>query len=384
MWVYLRTGEIHEKQGNLAEALRYYEQAAAVLERLGAAQRLPEVQLSARELAWGNYENLTRVSLKLYAKDHQPDDLRRAFSFHERGKARAFLDLLNEAGVRVHEGVDPRLVSEEDGLHAKISALQSVFSDQRFSDLKRTSLEQALIDQQAALKAVQDKVVAANPRYAGVVSPQVAAIGDVQHLLGNDAVLLEYDLGSEFSGLGVLTARDMQVFRLPSQDVINKALAEFLPTVRAPLFGDGGDRQTCAAGERPLPDAPWAGPRFNPRQTSYRGRAGRGPLLFAFRSADSYGPKGRSANRFPGLSTLPGQGLQLQLCSVGIRIGDHPTQCARGQGRHRSRAAATFGVWRSNCGTWPCSFASGAQHPRCLRRNGSQLRSFALFRGRGS
>ncbi len=237
LWVYLRIGEIHEKQGNLAQALWYYEQAAAVLERFGAAQRLPEVQLSARELAWGNYENLTRVSLKLYAKDHKPDDLPRAFTFHERGKARAFLDLLNEAGVRVHEGVDPKLVNEEDRLRAKIAALQSVFSKERFSDLKQTSLQGALIDEQAALKAVQDKVVAANPRYAAVVSPRVAAIGDVQHLLGNDAVLLEYDLGSEFSGLGVLTAGDMQVFRLPSQAVISKALAEFLPTLMAPLFG---------------------------------------------------------------------------------------------------------------------------------------------------
>jgi tetratricopeptide (TPR) repeat protein len=141
LWVYLRIGEIHEKQGNLEEALRYYEQAAAVLERFGTAQRLPELQLSARELAWGDYENLARVSLKLYAKDHKPDYLRRAFTFHERGKARALLDLLNEAGVRLHEGIDPKLVGEEDRLRAKISALQSVFSDERFANLKQTSLQ---------------------------------------------------------------------------------------------------------------------------------------------------------------------------------------------------------------------------------------------------
>jgi CHAT domain-containing protein/Tfp pilus assembly protein PilF len=237
LWVYLRIGEIHEKQGNLAEAMRYYEQAATMLERFGAAQRLPELHLSARELAWGNYENLTRVSLKLYAKDHKPDYLPRAFTFHETGKARAFLELLNEAGVRVRKGVDPKLVSEEDRLRARISALQNVFSDERFSDLKQAGLQDALVDEQAALKAVQDKVVAANFRYAAVVSPQVVAIGDIQRLLGNDAVLLEYDLGPELSALEVLTDREMRVFRLPSQDAISKALGEFLPTLRAPLLG---------------------------------------------------------------------------------------------------------------------------------------------------
>ena len=44
-----------------------------LFERFGAMQQLPELQLSSRELAWGLYENLTRVTLELYAKTPSDD-----------------------------------------------------------------------------------------------------------------------------------------------------------------------------------------------------------------------------------------------------------------------------------------------------------------------
>jgi len=237
VWAYLRIGEIREKQGDLDESLQYYERAAKVLERLGAEQQLPELQLSSREQTWGVYENLTRVSLKLYAKSPSADRLSRIFVYHEKGKTRGLLDLLDEAGVRAREGVDPTLVHKEERLRAKVSALRSLFSDETISDLRKTSLQQALKNQEAALREVHEEIAAANPKYDSLSSPKVARITDIQALLGNDAVLLEYDLGPDFSGVGVLTDRAIQVYRLPSQDVIDKALKEFLPTLRAPLFG---------------------------------------------------------------------------------------------------------------------------------------------------
>ena len=226
---------MQEKQGDLQGALRYYQQAAEVLERLGAEQQLPELQLSSRQ-TWGLYENLTRVSLELYAKTQSSDLLNQAFTYHERGRARALLDLLNDAGVRAREGVVPKLVEQENQLRAKISALQSAFSDQGISDLKKTNLQQGLEVQEAALKGVHEEIASANSKYVSL-APRTATIAEVQALLGSDTVLLEYDLGPDFSGVGVLTSTEVHIYRLPGQDVINKPLEEFLRTLRAPLIG---------------------------------------------------------------------------------------------------------------------------------------------------
>ena len=98
-------------------------------------------------------------------------------------------------------------------------------------------MQQALSSQEAELREVHEEIAATNPKYESLSSPRIAGIADIQAILGDDAVLLEYDLGPEFSGVGVVTNREIHVYRLPNQDVIGKALDEFLPTLRAPLFG---------------------------------------------------------------------------------------------------------------------------------------------------
>ncbi len=236
MWIYARIGNVCEEQGQLDAALQYDRRAAEVLEEFGAAQRLPELQLSSKELAWGLYENLTRVTLELYAKVPSVDLLNQAFTYHEQGKARALLDLLNDAGVRARGGVDPELVRQEDDLRARIAALQNTFSDATVSELKKVSLQEALTEQTAELRQVHDKMAATNLKYESIASPTVVRVPDVQALLNDDTVLLEYDLGPVFSGVGVVTNREIRVYRLPAQDVIDKTLEQFLPTLRGPLL----------------------------------------------------------------------------------------------------------------------------------------------------
>ena len=202
MWVYSRIGYTYEREGNLQSALSYDQRAAEVMERFGISQQLVELQLSSKELAWGLYENLTRVTLELYAKNPSDELLDQAFAYHEEGKARAFLDLLDNADVRAREGIDPELVLEEDEVRAKVSALESAFSDTRVSELEKISLEQALDAQSAELGKVHQKMAAANAKYQSIASPTKIRIADVQRLLDKDTVLLEYDLGPEFSGVG--------------------------------------------------------------------------------------------------------------------------------------------------------------------------------------
>jgi hypothetical protein len=236
MWVYGRIGYVYEKQV-LNTALQYDRRAAEVLERFGASQQLPELQLSSKELAWGMYENLTRVTFELYAKNPSVELLDQAFTYHEQGKARALQDLLNNSGVRARKGIEPELVRQEDGLRLKVSALQNAFSDATVSELRKISLEQALTQQTAELSQVHDKMAALNAKYKSIASPTVVRVPDVQALLNDGTVLLEYDLGPEFSGVGIVTNRDIRVYRLPAQDVIDRTLKQFLPTLREPLLG---------------------------------------------------------------------------------------------------------------------------------------------------
>jgi tetratricopeptide (TPR) repeat protein len=176
MRVYARIGDAYERQGNLSAALQYDQRAAELLEQFAAAQELPELQLSSQELAWGPYENLTRVTFELYAETHSLELLNQIFTYHEQARTRALLDLLNNAGARAREGVDPELVRQEDGLRRKIAALQNAFSEPTVSDLRKISLQQALTDQTSELRQVHERIAAANPKYEIFASPRVARL----------------------------------------------------------------------------------------------------------------------------------------------------------------------------------------------------------------
>ncbi len=105
----------------------------------------------------------------------------------------------------------------KDALRTKMSALQNAFSDATVSELRKVTLQEALTEQTAALRQVHDKMAATNAKYASIASPTLVRVPDVQALLNHDTVLLEYDLGPEFSGVGVVTNRDARVYRLPAQ-----------------------------------------------------------------------------------------------------------------------------------------------------------------------
>jgi CHAT domain-containing protein len=237
MRIYARMGDVYEKQGDLNSALNYDRRAAEKLEQFAAAQELPELQLASQELAWGPYENLTRVTFELYAKTQSKDLLDQVFAYHEQARARALLGLMNDAGIQAREGVDPELVRQEDSLRAKISALQSAFSDTTVSELKKITLEQALTAQTTELHQLHDKIAVTNAKYESIATPKTTRLADVQSLLDDDTVLLEYDLGPTISGVGVITKHDQQIYQLPAQGTIDQPLQEFLLTLREPLLG---------------------------------------------------------------------------------------------------------------------------------------------------
>ena len=77
------------------------------------------------------------------------------------------------------------------------------------------TLQDALTEQTAELRQVHEKIAAANAKYESMESSTPVRVSEVQALLDDDTVLLEYDLGPAFSGVGVITNRQIRMYRLP-------------------------------------------------------------------------------------------------------------------------------------------------------------------------
>jgi CHAT domain-containing protein len=232
-----RMGSVREKQERPQEAITLYTQAAEVFETMSLHQRLEEVKVPLREGVFEVYQNLVRLLFKFHAKKPEQHYVEQAFLYHEKGKARTFLDLLEEAKVRVREGIDPALPREEEKIVARISGIHRTLAKPELSKEQEKQLLATLAEQEQTWQALQVKIAVANPKYAELTSPQVAGIQQAQAILDKETLLLEYALGEEKSFLWGVTQNSMQAHELPTQNDITQLVEQYLPTLREPLYG---------------------------------------------------------------------------------------------------------------------------------------------------
>jgi tetratricopeptide (TPR) repeat protein len=102
-------GGVYEKLEDHNQALSYYRSSIAVIEEARTRASTAEWKT---EFLWNKlrvYGDLLRLLHKMEAVEPDAGHGRQAFDYAERAKARAFLDLLEEAkvGVGITEGIDP-------------------------------------------------------------------------------------------------------------------------------------------------------------------------------------------------------------------------------------------------------------------------------------
>jgi len=180
-------------------------------------------------------EELISLLEKLSKKDNNKNYEQQAFYYSEGGKAMALLDMLGEATQGIRSKI-PKAVSEEINLlHAKINALQTLFSSANETEEKEGILEK-IVRAQENLRALELKSRELYPKYASIMTPAPKNIEYVQRsiLKDNETALLEYYTGVENSFVFVVTKNDFNLISLKKSD------SEFLKDIkklRAPFEG---------------------------------------------------------------------------------------------------------------------------------------------------
>jgi len=174
---------------------------------------------------------------KLYVQKPERHYIEQAFFYYEKGKARVLLDLLAAAKVHVHKEIDPALLKEEEQIALRITRLHRALAAPELTKEQEKPRLATLAEQEQALQALEVKMAVANPKYAELTSPQIAGIPQVQEVLEKDTLLLEYLLGDERSLLWAVTQDGMQRYELPAGEELTHKIEQYLPTLRAPLYG---------------------------------------------------------------------------------------------------------------------------------------------------
>ncbi len=180
----LRIGFILQRTGKLDEAIPYYQKAILQSESTRSLLQSEEYRQSFFEGALNSYVGIVTALLEA----NRPED---AFSYSERARARAFLDLLGSKAQlsRLKGG----LLEEERALQERIAAIRARLSgEEEDGGTNRAGLGKELTAAEQAYNSFLAKVRSQDKEQASLMSVEPLTLKQVQELIDPGQTLLEY------------------------------------------------------------------------------------------------------------------------------------------------------------------------------------------------
>lgn len=226
-------------QGKLQEAITHIEEAITIIEDLRTKVDSSELRSSFFASKYSYYELYIDMLMQLHRQQPQAGYDAKALQASERSRARTLLELLTEANANIRSGVDPKLRLQEISLQEKLNEaaqrqveILSAAHSPEEADAIQKELDQLLRE----LDGVRGEIRKTSPRYAALTQPQSLNLGQIQALLDDNTLLLQYSLGETRSYLWAVSQKGITSYELPGREEIETAASNFRDTIIAPAL----------------------------------------------------------------------------------------------------------------------------------------------------
>ncbi len=152
------------------------------------------------------YDRLIRILL-------ESGDGSSAFSYSERARARAFLDMIGNRKISIKNTPDKELVNREQDLRLRVQALSKMIQKNNLGTsrgLSRYQVEKELLQSREEYNTLLEKIKLTNHEYASIVSIEPTDPESVRRKLDTESALLSYWTGDEYLAIWVLTSGGMK------------------------------------------------------------------------------------------------------------------------------------------------------------------------------
>lgn len=214
---------------NLTLAHEQIESAARIVEKLRA-------QMINQELRTSYYASVNQilslhivVLMQRHLSNSHENFAAQALAISERARARSLLDLLNESQHDIKQGGDPKLLELERSLGQRLNSkadLKLQLTGKKGKEEELTAITKEVDDLSFQLSDVRSKIRETSPRYAALTQPQPLKADEIQQLLDDETVLLEYALGDERSYVWAVTRNSIEAYTLPNRATIESLVRE--------------------------------------------------------------------------------------------------------------------------------------------------------------
>jgi len=222
------------ERGNLEKAIELVDSGLALVEQIRSELVNPELRITYFSTVQQFYELYVELLAARYQRDKNEADVALALQTSEQARTRNLFELLREARVNIKQGVDLKLVEQGQDLQDKLNLRYR----QRTGALagKSTPEQIARITNDinsltTELENLQVKIRRDNPRYANLTQATTLSAKEIQLLLDDDTVLLEYKLGATRSFLWLVTKDSARIYTLPKRSEIEKPARDFYESI---------------------------------------------------------------------------------------------------------------------------------------------------------
>lgn len=224
-------------RGDLVEAHKWITAALNIVESLRTSVISRQLRISYFTTKQNYYELDIDVKMQLHKLFPTEGYDAAALQASERARARTLIDMLSEAKVAIREGVDPELIAREEVLLRKLNdkaSFQTQLLNGPHTEAEAAALAKEITQLTTEDDDLQTRIKAQSPEYAALKRPQPLILEEIQHLLDDDTLLLEFALGTERSYIWVVSRQAIYTHELPKRDVIEGAARHFYELVTAP------------------------------------------------------------------------------------------------------------------------------------------------------
>lgn len=226
-----------QDQGDLDRAIETVERGLALTEQIRGELVNPELKVVYLASVSRYYELYIELLAARYERSGKEVDLALALQASEHARSRSLVELLKEARVNIKQGIDVKLLEQAQDLQDKLNLRYR----QRTATLAGKPNPDALAKitgdintLTTDLETVQVKIRRDNPRYADLTGGNTLAAKEIQALLDDDTILLEYKLGDKRSFMFSVSKTVIKIYTLPARTEIELIAKDLYGSLSAP------------------------------------------------------------------------------------------------------------------------------------------------------
>ena len=215
--------KVKSDQNKLREALEHSKQAISLVESLRTKVSSHQLRTSYFAHQENYYSLNIDLNMRLYEETRDRQFLAAALHASERSRARSLMDSLSETFSKVTEGINPELLQREHQVQRRLQSKQEAQTkllSTKFSEKDATAINRDLVQLIQEHNDLKDRIRRSSPRYSQLTEPQPIGLEEIQQLLDNDTLLVEFATGEKRSYAWIVGKGSLESVTLPARQEI--------------------------------------------------------------------------------------------------------------------------------------------------------------------